>query len=71
MATKKADDEKDDAPVEWTPDQPIPDEEGETEAQRRVMLGRRVAFLNEQADGKKKKDDKKEKKAGSGWGLLA
>lgn len=54
-------------PAEWTPDQPIPDEEGETEAQRRVMLGRRVAFLQEQAEGKKK--DKK--KAGSGWGLLA
>jgi hypothetical protein len=48
----------------WTPDQPIPDEDGEAEAQRRHMLGRRVKFLDDEAE----KSTKKGKKNGSGWG---
>jgi len=55
--------DEDDEPKEWTPDQPIPDEDGETEAQRRHMLNRRIAYLDEQADSKKKKTGKdKERK---------
>jgi hypothetical protein len=52
---------KDDPPVadEWTPDKPIPDEEGEAEAQRRHMMARRLKYLEESADGKRKKKDEK------------
>ena len=65
MATKKKEDEEDDE-EEWTPDKPIPDEEGETTAQRKVMLDRRIKYLNEEAEkaGKKKP---KGKVLGIGW----
>lgn len=63
MAKEKEEKDKDDKPVEWTPDQPIPDEDGETEAQRRHQLSRRMKYLDEQAEkSSKKKPDGKERK---------
>lgn len=53
-------DEKDEKP--WSPDQPIPDEEGETVAQRAVMLERRKKYLLDEAEKKKDKPKK-----GIGW----
>jgi len=64
----KKDDEKPDDEKEkpWSPDQPIPDEEGEAEAQRRHMMNRRLQFLNDEAD---KGSKKKPAKAGKSlWG---
>lgn len=62
MATKpkgEADDGGDDDPYEkWTPDQPIPDEDGELEAKRRVVLERRTNWLREEAEKKKTKKSK-------------
>jgi len=64
MAKKEEEEEK---PDPWTPDKPIPDEEGEAEAQRRHMMNRRLQFLNEEAEkGSKKK--KGEKPSKSLWG---
>jgi hypothetical protein len=54
---KKADDDPD-VPEPWTPDKPLPDEEDETQTQRRFMAERRLKFLHDQAEepeGKKKK----------------
>lgn len=45
-------------PVEWSPDQPIPDEDGETEAQRRHMLSRRLKYLEDPDSYKPKKSKK-------------
>ena len=45
---------------EWTPDQPLPDEEDENEVQRRHAAQRRLKYLDEQAD-KKTKPGKPEK----------
>lgn len=59
--------EEEDEPVEWTPDQPIPDDEGEEMAQRQHMLKRRVAFLDEQAE---KTSKKRKKESGSRPWLL-
>ena len=60
MAKKSAGEGEGEGEAEdWTPDQPIPDEEGEAEAQRRFMLDRRVKQLNEEADKKVKKPKKK------------
>jgi hypothetical protein len=50
--------EQNNEPEEWTPDKPIPDEDGETEAQRRHMLQRRLNYLNEQAEAKSKSKGK-------------
>jgi hypothetical protein len=44
---------------DWTPDQPIPDPEGEEEAQRRHMLQRRLDHLNKEAEKKTKAPKKK------------
>jgi hypothetical protein len=46
--------------VEWTADQPIPDEDGEDAAQKKFMIERRVKHLHEEAD----KQTKKKKKGG-------
>lgn len=46
-------DEKDE-PKEWTPDQPLPDEDDENEVQRRHQANQRLEFLQTQADKKKK-----------------
>ena len=62
MAKEPKDEPKDEP--EWTPDQPIPDEEGETTAQRKVQLERRIKFLQEEAD---KKSKAKPKKTTLGW----
>jgi hypothetical protein len=51
------DDKKDDAKP-WTPDQPLPDEEDEKEAQVRAARSQRVKFLEDQIS-KPKKEDKK------------
>jgi len=47
----------------WTPDKPIPEEEGETEAQRRHMLSRRMKYLDdpEAYESEQKKKVKKPK----------
>jgi hypothetical protein len=58
---KKADEEE---PKEWTPDQPIPDDEGETVVQQKFMIERRLKHLHEEADKKAKNPPKKK----SGWG---
>ena len=50
-------------PAEWTPDQPIPDEDGETEAQRRHMLSRRLKYLDDPDSFKKPKEKKGDPKA--------
>jgi hypothetical protein len=56
MPPKPKETEGDDDPYEtWTPDQPIPDEDGELEAKRRVILERRTNYLREEAEKKKKK----------------
>ena len=52
---KPSDDDPDDPYETWTPDQPIPDEDGELEAKRRVVLERRTNFLRDEAEKKKKK----------------
>jgi hypothetical protein len=59
----KKPDEVDDPPEQWTPDKPIPDEDGEAEAQRRHMMNRRLKFLDDEADksNKKKKPGEKPK----------
>lgn len=57
-----------DDPKEWTPDQPIPDEDGEGEAQRRHMLNRRLAYLNDEAEKKSKSGKKKTEDIGK-WRL--
>ena len=62
MAKSEKDEKDDDKP--WTPDQPIPDEEGETAAQRKVMLDRRIKFLSEESE----KKSKPAKKSTIGWG---
>jgi hypothetical protein len=47
-------DDDDDLYKDWTPDKPIPDEEGEKAARARVILDRRVEHLKEEAKKKKK-----------------
>lgn len=70
--SKKADENNEEEEEEqqepWTPDQPIPEEEGETEAQRRHMLQRRLNYLNAQAEEAEKKGGKKKKKEGDDKG---
>lgn len=55
--------EEEEQPEAWTPDKPIPDEDGEAEAQRRHMMNRRLKFLDDEADkgNKKKKPGEKPK----------
>ena len=55
--------EKEEPKAEWTPDQPIPDEDGETEAQRRHMLSRRLKYLDDPDSYKKPKEKKGDPKA--------
>jgi hypothetical protein len=50
---------KKEEPKEWTPDQPLPDSEDETEVQRRHAAQRRLKYLDEQADAASKKPAKK------------
>ena len=52
---------------DWSPDQPIPDEDGEMEAQRRHMLNRRLRFLDEEAEKKSKKSGKNSKGDKKPW----
>lgn len=49
---------------DWTPDQPMPDPEDETEVQRRHQAQRRLKYLDEQAEktGKGKKEEKVERR---------
>ena len=57
---KKEDEGEDDDPFkDWTPDQPIPDEEGESAAQRAAILERRKQHLLEEAKKKKSKNRRK------------
>lgn len=46
---------KKDEPKEWTPDQPLPDADDETEVQRRHAAQRRLKYLDEQAEAASKK----------------
>lgn len=41
-----------DEPKEWTPDQPMPDADDETEVQRKHQATRRLKWLEEQTNGK-------------------
>jgi hypothetical protein len=47
--------EEDDPFKDWTPDQEIPDEEGEAAARRKSVLDLRAAHLMEEQRKKKKK----------------
>lgn len=58
--------EDDDDPKPWTPDQAIPDEEGEDTVQKRFMIERRLKHLHSEADKKEKKAPEKKR----GWGLV-
>lgn len=57
---------EDTPPKVWTPDQPIEDDDDETETQRRFRAERRLKYLHEEADkvSKKKPDEKEKKKSG-------
>lgn len=59
MAKAKPEPEVDEEEQDWSPDQPIPDEDGELEAQRRHQLNRRLKYLDEEAEKKSKKPSKK------------
>lgn len=53
---KKDEEDEEEDPFEgWTPDQPIPDEEGEAAAKRKAVLDRRADWLKEDMSKKKKK----------------
>ena len=63
MPDDKKEEKKEEPKAEWTPDQPIPDEDGETEAQRRHMLSRRLKYLDDPDSYKKPKEKKGDPKA--------
>jgi hypothetical protein len=52
---EKEEEEEEDPFEDWTPDQPIPDEEGEAAAKRKAILDQRSDYLREQSKKKKKK----------------
>lgn len=53
---------KKDEEKEWTPDQPLEDEEDEAEVQRRARATARLNHLTEQIQKPKKKKDEPEKR---------
>lgn len=61
MPAKEEKEEKKEETV-WDESMPIPDEEGEAEAQRRHQLSRRLKYLDDPDSYKKPKEKKGEKK---------